>query len=317
MTPQRFSYATGVAFTAAGAACWSLGGALVRLTEGLDVWQIIFFRTAVMMACMTLWLLFRFGASLPSRIVGAGINAVIAGVAMGTAGLTFVASMMYTTVAQAVFMVGIAPFVSALLGVWILRERISGITWLAMTIALVGMGLILFGNEGGGAIIGSVLALYSVFCASCYTVALRWGQKTEMTVATLWNGVYLVAIAGVVMLVPTGLREHIGIDSFAIGWWNFAIVAIMGAVQLSAGMVLFTLGSRSVPAAQLSLISLVEPTLSPVWTWLVAREVPPIWTFIGGAVIVAAIVIQALFSATRDNRDARRNRRSEPAFNHP
>ena len=75
----------------------------------------------------------------------------------------------------------------------------------------------------------------------------------------------------------------------------------MGAVQLTLGLILFTVGSRSVPAAQLSLIALVEPVLSPVWAWFVSRELPPIWTFAGGAVIVLAIVIQALFSATRDN----------------
>lgn len=321
MTPKPYSYAAGIAFTALAATCWSLGGALVRLTDNLDVWQIIFYRTAVMMLCMTAWLSHRFGASLLRRIAGAGVNAAIAGVAMGTAGLTFVASMMYTTVAQAVFMVGIAPFVSALLGMWILRERIAGITWFAMTVALAGMGIILYGNEGGGAVIGSLLALYSVFCASCYTVALRWGQKTEMTVSTLWIGIYLLLIAGAVLLLPLGFREHTGFGSFAIGWWNLAMVAVMGAVQLSAGMVLFTMGSRSVPAAQLSLITLIEPTLSPLWTWLVVREMPPIWTFIGGAVIVGAIVIQALFSASRDKRDtaseARRQRRSEPAYDHP
>jgi drug/metabolite transporter, DME family len=323
MTPRSFSYAAGVAFTAAGAMCWSMGGALVRLTDGLDTWQIIFFRSFIMLVCMTVWLSFRFGGKLPGLIRSAGANAVVAGIAMGTAGLTFVAAMLYTTVAQAVFMVGVAPFVSALLGMWILRERIGAVTWIAMTVALAGMALILYGNDSGGAVIGSVLAVYSVFCASVYTVSLRWGQKSEMTVAILWNGVYLVTIAALVMLLPMGLRAETGLQSFAVGWWNFLWLCVMGAVQLSAGLVLFTLGSRSVPAAQLSLITLIEPTLSPVWvflvtTWLAEPEIPPVWTFIGGAVIVLAIVIQALASATRDRtKNARRLRRSEPAFDNP
>ena len=73
-----------------------------------------------------------------------------------------------------------------------------------------------------------------------------------------------------------------------------------------------------VPAAQLALIALVEPTLSPLWAWLASGELPPIWTFIGGAVIVAAIAIQALF-ATRKKRHARKaslDRRGQPAFDH-
>jgi drug/metabolite transporter (DMT)-like permease len=76
----------------------------------------------------------------------------------------------------------------------------------------------------------------------------------------------------------------------------------MGAIQLTLGLILFTVGSRSVPAAQLSLFALVEPVLAPLWAWLVARELPPIWTFVGGAVILIAIIMQALMSAARELR---------------
>jgi drug/metabolite transporter (DMT)-like permease len=306
---------------AAGAACWSLGGALVRLTEGLDVWQIIFYRSVTVLICLGLWLGFRFRASLFRHMAAAGSNAVIAGVAVGTAGLTFVASLFYTTVAEAIFMVGIAPFLSALLGFWILKERIPPITWVAMTVALLGMAIIFYGTRGGGAVTGTLLALYSAFCFSCYAVLLRWGQKTEMSVALIWNAIYLILVSGLVIALPSGLRDHAGTAGFAISWWNFAVVFVMGAVQLTLGLILFTVGSRSVPAAQLSLIALVEPVLSPLWAWLVSSELPPVWTFIGGAVIVGAIVIQALFSANRKPSHARRHaeRRPsrEPAFDGP
>jgi drug/metabolite transporter (DMT)-like permease len=235
----------------------------------------------------------------------AGANAVIAGVAIGTAGLSFVAALFHTTVAEAIFMVGVAPFLSALLGFWILRERIPPITWVAMTVALIGMAIIFQGSHGDSALIGTLLALYSAFCFSCYAVLLRWGQKTEMSVALIWNALYLILVTGLVLLLPTGLREQTGMESFAIGWWNAGAVFLMGVVQLTLGLALFTVGSRSVPAAQLTLIALVEPVLSPLWAWFVSRELPPVWTFIGGAVIVGAIVIQALFSAKREKPNAR------------
>ena len=203
MSPRTFSYAAGVAFTAAGATCWSLGGALVRLTDGIDAWQIIFYRSVTILILMGLWLSWRFGSTLPHHMVNAGLNAVIAGVAVGTAGLTFVIALFYTTVAQVIFMVGITPFLSAILGFWILRERIPPITWAAMTIALTGMGVIFYGTGSGGAITGTALALYSAFCFSCYAVMLRWGQKTEMSVALIWNAIYLILFAGAVMLLPT------------------------------------------------------------------------------------------------------------------
>lgn len=319
MNQKVFSYGAGVAFAAAGAACWSMAGGLVRLTRGVDAWQIVFYRSAVVLCCMLLWLGFRFRADLWWRARDAGINAVIAGVAIGTAGLVFIIAMFYTTVADAVFMTGVSPFLSAILGVWILRERIPGITWFAMCVALLGMGVIFYGNAGGGAFVGTLLALYSAFCFSCYAVMLRWGQKTDMSVALIWNALYLVTVTGLIILLPTALRGTHGLHDFAIGWRNFGLCFVMGAVQLTLGLILFTIGSRSVPAAQLALIALVEPTLSPLWAWLASGELPPIWTFIGGAVIVAAIVIQTLF-ATGKNRHARKasvQRSGQPAFDNP
>lgn len=319
MSQKVFSYGAGVLFAAAGAACWSMAGGLVRLTEGVDAWQIVFYRSAVVLVSMFLWLGLRFRGAFWAKAHDAGVNAVIAGVAIGTAGLVFIISMFYTTVADAVFMTGVAPFLSAILGLWILRERIPGITWFAMSIALVGMAIIFYGNAGGGAFVGTLLALYSAFCFSCYAVMLRWGQKTEMSVALIWNAIFLVAVTGVIILLPTALRDSHGLQDFAIGWRNFGLCFVMGAVQLTLGLILFTIGSRSVPAAQLALIALVEPTLSPLWAWLASGELPPIWTFVGGAVIVAAIVIQALF-ASRTKRHARQasfQRTGQPAFDHP
>ena len=83
-------------------------------------------------------------------------------------------------------------------------------------------------------------------------MVLRWGQRTEMSVALIWNALYLIAICAIVILIPTGLRAGTGWTVFAIGWWNLAIVFAMGAVQLTLGLILFTVGSRSVPAAQTS-----------------------------------------------------------------
>lgn len=308
MTTRPLSYTAGAAFAAAGATCWSLGGALVRLTEGVDAWQIIFYRSLTILVCFGLWFGHRFGMGVFHHMRVAGFNAIVAGIAVGTAGLAFVASLFYTTVAQAIFMVGVAPFLSAIIGLWILRERISGVTWMAMTVALIGMAVIFYGAEGGGAIVGTALALYSVVCFSCYAVLLRWGQKTEMSVALIWNAIYLILVSGAVILLPTGLRPTHGLVDFAIGWQNFAAVFVMGVVQLTLGLIFFTIGSRSVPAAQLSLIALIEPTLSPLWAWLVAGELPPISTFVGGGIILFAIVIQAGFAATKDQRHARRQR---------
>ena len=82
-----------------------------------------------------------------------------------------------------------------------------------------------------------------------------------MTAALIWNALFLCVLCLIMLLVPTPLRGSFGPGELAIGWTNYMWVTLMGAVQLTLGLVLFTLASRSVPAAQLALLALVEPTL--------------------------------------------------------
>ena len=289
----------GIVLVLGGATCWSLGGVLVRLTEGIDIWQIVFFRALVMLVVIGAWIWSIHGWRSFAVMRLAGSPAVIAGIAAGTAGLAFVASLFYTSVAQSILMLGVTPFVAALLGWWILGERVQGATWAGMLIALAGLVIMLAGGPGGGSFVGSILAVYSAFAFACYSVLLRWGQKTEMVVAQIWNALFLIAFGGIVLLLPTPLRDSSGFGALAIGWHNVPIIVFMGAVQLSLGMILFTRGARTVPAAQLTLLALVEPTLGPLWAWMVVHEVPVPATIVGGGVILAAVAVQVLLSSRR------------------
>jgi drug/metabolite transporter (DMT)-like permease len=311
---RSISYPLGVILAASGALCWSMGGALVRLTDGIDAWQIVFYRSATVLVCMSVLLTVRHGASLPMRMAEAGWNGFIAGLAVALAGLTFIISLFYTTVAQSIFMVGLAPFFSAFLGLWILRERVPRTTWFAMLIALIGMAVILYGaSRSTGSVIGAIIAIYSAFSFSCYSVALRWGQRSDMTVALIWNALILLIVTAAALLLPTGLRDHYGPQEFLIDYWNLAACMVMGAIQLTLGLMLYTWGSRAVPAAQLSLIALVEPTVSPLWAWLAVGELPPIATFAGGTVILIAIAVQALFGSRNSQAENPQAARLRPA----
>lgn len=293
------SYTGGVALVLAGATCWSLGGVLVRLTEGIDVWQVVFYRSIVILLVISGWIWSIHGTQSFAVVRRAGWTAAVAGIAAGLAGLAFVAALFHTTVAQTIFMLGIAPFCAALLGWWILRERVESATWAGMLLALAGLAIMLVGGPGGGSFVGSVLALYAAFAFACYSVLLRWGQRTEMVVAQIWNALFLIPFTAIVLLLPTPLRETSGFDALAIGWPNLPPIIFMGAVQLSLGMILFTRGSRRVPAAQLVLLTLVEPMLGPVWAWLVVGEVPAAATVVGGGVILSAIAVQVLLASRR------------------
>lgn len=290
---------TGILLVLGGVTCWSLGGMLVRLTEGIDAWQIVLYRSLVLLLAMSLWIFRIYGARSFAAVGDGGWIAVLAGIAVGLASLSFITALFYTTVAQTLFMVGIAPFCAALLGWWLLGERVRAATWMAMAIALAGLAIMLGGGPGGGHLIGSGLALLSAFCFSCYSVLLRWGQNSDMTVAQIWNASFLIVFSLAALLLPIPLRESHGFEALAIGWYNVPLVILMGTVQISLGMILFTRGSRTVPAAQLSLLALIEPALAPTWAWLAVGEVPATATILGGTVLISAVAVQVLLSTRR------------------
>ena len=154
-----------------------------------------------------------------------------------------------------------------------------------MAIAAAGLGVMTIASDGGGAVTGMVLALASGFAFACYNVALRAGARTDMVTAIIWNAVFLFFVCGGVLY---------GRDMFSVPGLSLAAISGMAIVQLCMGLWLFTRGSRSVPAAELGLISLAEPVLAPIWVWLAFGETTPLPVIIGGAIILGAIVVQTL-----------------------
>ncbi len=73
----------------------------------------------------------------------------------------------------------------------------------------------------------------------------------------------------------------------------------MGAVQIGAGLLVYTAGSRHLPAAELALLALTEVVLGPVWVWLGIGETPSLATLLGGAIVLGAIVGNALSGLRR------------------
>ena len=87
--------------------------------------------------------------------------------------------------------------------------------------------------------------------------------------------------------------------SFVISMNDSSVAMGMGVFQVGAGLILYTLGSRSLPAAELTLLSLAEVLLGPLWVWIFLGETASINTLIGGVVLLAAIVGNALSGKRR------------------
>lgn len=283
-------YGTGVALVVVAALMWSLMSLAIRLIETADTWQVLFWRSAGMVPVLAGLILARSGG-LIAPVVAMGMAGLIggAGLVLAFAGAIF--AIQTTTVANAVFLYAAAPFLAAVFGWLILRERVAPATWAA--IALAGVGIFLMVREGLslGMGAGSLAALLSAAGFATFTLALRWGRLGDMYPALLLGALMSMAVAAAVTFAHGG--------TLAVPSRDAALALASGAVLLGMGLALYTLGSRAVPAAELTLLAMIEVLLAPLWVWLVVGETATPGTWIGGAVLLAAVAGNALAGLRR------------------
>ena len=270
-----------VLVTLAGA-LMSMGGIGVRLIESAGAWQILFYRSLALIATLLVVLAIRNRGGLLGAFRDAGLPAAIAGLCLSVAFCGFIFSLGYTTVANTLFVLAAAPFLAATLGLLVLGEAVRRATWLAMAVALAGIGTMVWEGFALGNPLGDLTALLSALGFAGFTVALRWGKTRDMRPAVCWAALF-TAVAAAVAIPTSG-------GSFAISAWDLGLCAIMGMVQIGAGLLIYTAGSRYLPAAELALLALTEVVLGPIWVWLGVGETPSLATLLGGAIVLCALV---------------------------
>ena len=284
-------YLRGVLLVALAGVFWSIGGVLVRWIEGAGAWQIIFYRSVALALTLLLIIALRHRGRLVAAFAGIGAVGLLAGVCLSGGFVGYVLALHYTSVANAVFMLGTAPFFAAILGRWFLREEVRRATWLAMTLALGGVAVMVAGSLVIGSVSGNLFALGASLSFAVYNVLLRRGRANDMMPCVVIAGLVAAAIAAPVVIA--------GSSGFVIGARDLGLCVAMGTVQVGLGLTVFTLGARHVPAVELALLSMSELVLAPLWVWLAVGEVPSAFTLAGGAIVMTAIALQALSGARR------------------
>ena len=284
-------YRKGVALVLVAAVLWSLMGLAIRQVEVAGTWAVLFWRSAGMLPVLAVWVALNSGGAVLGPIRRTGVAGVLGGLGLVAAFAGAIYAIQTTTIANAVLLFAASPFLAAILGRLLLGEPVRRATWAAIAVALAGMGIMVGGGLAGGALLGNLAALGSATGFAVFTVTLRWGRLEDMMPAILLGGVFSMLaallvglVSGAVLLVP--LRD-------------IALSMGMGAVLLALGLALYTLGSRVVPAAELTLLSMAEVLLAPVWVWLVLGETAAGSTLAGGALVLAAIAGNALSGMRR------------------
>ena len=276
----------------AGATCMSFVGLLMRLLETTDGMVILFYRSITLAGMVALVACLRRRQSLLIFLRSLDQTDIMMGVALAIAFTTYVYAMLLTSIASALLLLTLSPFFAAILGwVWI-GERPHRLTWPAMAAALVGVSLMIGDGISMGRTAGNLVALVSSLSFAVMLVLARRSRREDVLGGTFLGGVMALAAGG----VSAGLLGN----GLTISTPDLLLTLFMGAFTIGIGIALVTWGTGYVPAAEVSLLTLTESVLGPIWPWIVLGQAMTLTEIGGGAIVLGAVALLAL--ATRDPR---------------
>ena len=269
---------------------WSFGPYVVRHIDQAETvpWQYLFTRGLVIFSLLNIYLFLEEGNSFYKNYFKVGTSGLIGGIGLGTAMITFIWSITNTTAAVTLLCLAAMPFITALLGFLFLKEKISLTVWISIIVAAFGITVMAYDNTAQNSLPGLIFGLISALGFSIFSVSLRWRKETPKFTT--------VAIAGLFCFLFSAVMIFSSGANFLSSGKNEALFATHGTL-VCLGLILYSIGSKNIPAADLTLLSLTEVIGGIFWVWLPwlgINEIPSTNTIIGGFFIFISIFYYSL-----------------------
>ena len=269
---------------------WSFGPLVVRHMDqpNLNPWQYLFARGLIIFLLLNVFLFFEEGIQFYKNYFKIGLSGVIGGSGLGVAMITFIWSITNTTAAITLLCLASMPFITALLGFLFLKEKITTNVWLSIVIATIGIVIMALGDFEKGSLIGFMFGIISSTGFSVFSVTLRWRKETPKFTTVSFAGLFCAIVSAIVIV-----DSQVSFTSTSL---NQGLFAVHGTL-VCLGLILYSIGSKAIAAAELTLLSLTEVVGGIFWVWLPLfgiNEVPSNTTVIGGFLIFLAIVYYSL-----------------------
>lgn len=268
------------------ATLWSTAGVVTRhlspqlLAEGrfeITFWRSLF---AAIFVAGYLLLVRREGLR---PVLATGWPGLVSGAMWAIMFICFMLALTLTTVANTLLVMSVAPLVTALLAWAVMRAPLPARTWTAIAVATAGM-VWMFAGQGnapeGPHVLGMLIAFAVPLAAAVNLVTLhKAGARVNLIPAVFLGGAFSAAL-----MLPLSLPFQ-GTPT------DVLLLAALGFFQLGLPCMLLVVAARHLSAPALALLALLEVVLGPLWAWLGAGEVPAARTLAGGALILAALIV--------------------------
>jgi len=269
---------------------WSFGPLVVRYMDNphLVPWQYIFGRGLTIFILLNLYLFFEEGKNFYKNYYKIGLSGIIGGSGLGVAMITFIYSITNTSAAVTLLCLAAMPFFTALLAFLFLKEKISLSVWISIIIATAGILIMAVGNSGEKSFIGFIFGLTSSIGFSIFSVTLRWRKETPKFTTVAFSGLFCLVFASIVIIANDLV--------FFSTSYNGTLFSLHGTL-VCFGLILYSIGSKAIPAAELTLLSLTEVIGGIFWVWVPIfgiNEVPSTNTIIGGFFLFVSLFYYSL-----------------------
>ena len=264
-----------------GGFCLSWGGFIIRSFEEASIWQILFLRSFFFLLALIAFLFVTYKKNTFNIIKESGLPGLLGGFVLSFSFVAFVVAMSNTTVANVVFIISTQTMFLAIFGYFYLKEKVSLIGLISILLAMSGIIIMVGDSISGGSLFGNLVALAIPINFAILEMIIRKNSKVDMVPAIFYSGIFSL-IYGFFLAESFEFTNH---DL----WMGF----LLGVPQLAVSFICITIGSRTVESATVGILMLMETLCAPLWVWLFLNEIPPISVFIGGAVIISAIILKS------------------------
>ena len=284
--PDPRAHRRSIALMIVAATLWSIAGVVSRHLEFAGRWEVTFWRSLFAAVFVLAVLLATRGRGAWAALRASGGYGILSGAMWAIMFVAFMLALMTTTTANTLIVNSIGPLVTALLARAVLREPIAPRTWTAIALAIAGM-LWMFGSGYAGGeprhAAGMLIALAVPLAAAVNLVTLKHaGRSLDLIPAVL-----LGAVFSAVLTLPFALP-------FRASAQDILLLALLGCLQLGLPCMLMVRASPHLSAPEIALLALLEVVLGPIWAWLGAGEAPALATLAGGALVIAALLLNEL-----------------------
>jgi len=270
---------------------WSFGPVVVRsMIDGHDyVFHYLFYR-GISISCVLIgYLIIKEGFFFYKIFFKIGISGVLGGLFLSTAFIGFIFSITMTTAAVTLFMLAAMPFIAAIVGYFVLGELLRKSTLFSMVIAFFGVCIMVINDSISGSAIGALIGFLSATCFALYTVTIRWKPNTPKFTTVVLAGLFCAIFSLLILKFNfQSFKEMPTINSY---------LSLLHGTLVGSGLILFSLGAKYLPSAELTLLSLMEIVGGVIWVWIPffgINEIPSLTVIIGGIIITLAVLIHGI-----------------------